>query len=126
LFTIKDFEVSTGLFAIGSASFIILIAGITTAVCSFLAYRKRKLLASQIRRVSQYASRMSVKIRQSINGTQQDQTIDDNESVVKPDGRNQAKFFKEMQKAQKTDERELTYMKGVEQTPNQKDENIPL
>lgn len=69
MFTIDDFDVSTGVFAAGSASLIILIAGITFAICSFLAYRKRKVLASQIRRVSEYANRMSVKIRQSIAGS---------------------------------------------------------
>ena len=52
MFTINDFEVTTGYFAAGSASFIILISGIVFAICSFVAYRKRKLLASEIRRVS--------------------------------------------------------------------------
>ena len=115
LFKISDFEVSTGLFAAGSASLIILIAGITFEILSFLAYRKRKLLASQIRRVSEYAVRMSVKIRASVSGHTVDQTIDDNESVVQPTGKNQAKFFKEMQKQQSNEnERELQYMKGIE------------
>ena len=69
MFTAGDFEVSHGLFAIGSASLIILIASIVTAICLFLAYRKRRLLASQIRKVSVYANRMSTKIRQSLSGS---------------------------------------------------------
>ena len=68
LFTIDDFEVSTGLFAGASAATIVIIASIIFAICSYLAYRKRKLLAGQIRRVSGYVSRVSMKIRQSISG----------------------------------------------------------
>ena len=63
LFKINDYEVSNGLFAAGSASLVILISGITVAICSCVAYRKRKLLASEIRRVSVVAQRLSTKIR---------------------------------------------------------------
>lgn len=63
MFTINDFEVTTGLFAAGSASLVILISGIIFATCSFVAYRKRKLLASEIRRVSIVAQRLSTRIR---------------------------------------------------------------
>jgi hypothetical protein len=46
VFKISDFEVSTGVLAGGSLLLILIIAGVTFAICSFIAYRKRKLLAS--------------------------------------------------------------------------------
>ena len=83
MFTIDDFEVSTGLFAIGSVSFIVLVLGITFACVSCIAYRKRKALASTIRRVSNYAARVSTKIRRSIARSDQHQEEEE------PDNNNQ-------------------------------------
>ena len=87
MFTINDFEVTTGYFAAGSASFIILISGIVFAICSFVAYRKRKLLASEIRRVSVVAQRLSTIVRKSITGRGEEEEVDPNEIALQPKGR---------------------------------------
>ena len=91
---------STGLFAAGSASLVLLISGITIAICSCVAYRKRKVLAREIRRVSVVAQRMSTKIRQSISGRGEEQEVDINEIVMQPMGKKQSSFFKDMQQFQ--------------------------
>lgn len=87
--------------AIFTGGTILIMAGIITACCSFIAYRKRKELAREIRRVSIYTGRISDRIRRSISGrTPLSQAPDDDinkkEKLRNPSGKKQKSFFREM------------------------------
>ena len=67
--------------AVGAVIGIIVVALLVSAVLSFIAYNNRKKIATEMRRVSEYARKTSVKIRGTLSGRPAEPAADPNEKV---------------------------------------------
>ena len=90
-FTIGDLSVTNQDLVVTSSSTFIII-GIVCAVLAFISYRKRKAIATEARRASQFLGRLSVRvthnIRKSFAGRVQDENDKNDDGMHIPRGVN--------------------------------------
>lgn len=67
--------------AVGVVIAIIVAVLLVSAILSFIAYKKREAIGTEMRRVSAYARRTSEKIRGTFSGRQEEPAVDPNEKV---------------------------------------------
>jgi len=85
--------------AIGAVIGIIVVALLVTAIMSYIAYLKREKIASEMRRVSEYARKTSTKIRNTLSGRPAEAPSDPNHPDNKEHPMNKAqKDILQMQK----------------------------